>query len=211
MKRSKLSEEQVAYALRQAEAGPARREGCPRPRRNGGDLLHLEEALRALGCARGAARAAARGRKCALEAPGRRSDPRQAHVGGGPPAQKLTPTRRRELAGWFHGTFQIPIRRAGGLAQLSRTAWYRPGRAKGQTGRRLRIRELAHARPRFGYLRIWVLLRREGRLVNRKRVRRLYRLEGLQLRMRVRHRKHIALHRGPAPTPAGPKERWSMD
>jgi putative transposase len=29
--------------------------------------------------------------------------------------------------------------------------------------------------------------------------------------MRVRRRKHIALHRGPAPTPAGPTERWSMD
>ena len=76
---------------------------------------------------------------------------------------------------------------------------------------RLRIRDLAHARPRFGYQRIWVLLRREGWLVNRKRVRRLYRLEGLQLRMRVRRRKHIALHRGPAPIPAGPTERWSMD
>lgn len=75
----------------------------------------------------------------------------------------------------------------------------------------MRIRDLAHARPRFGSLRIWVLLRREGWLVNRKRVRRLYRLEGLQLRMRVRRRKHIALHRGAAPTPAGPTERWSMD
>ena len=76
---------------------------------------------------------------------------------------------------------------------------------------RLRIRELAHARPRFGAARIWVLLRREGWLVNRKRVRRLYRMEGLQLRMRVRRRKHIALHRGPAPAPTGPTERWSMD
>jgi putative transposase len=60
-------------------------------------------------------------------------------------------------------------------------------------------------------MRIWVLLRREGWPVNRKRVRRLYRLDGLQLRMRVRRRKHIALHRGPAPIPTGPTERWSMD
>ncbi len=34
---------------------------------------------------------------------------------------------------------------------------------------------------------------------------------GLQVSMRVRRRKHIALHRGPAPVPAGPTERWSMD
>ena len=56
-----------------------------------------------------------------------------------------------------------------------------------------------------------MLLRREGWVVNRKRVRRLYRLDGLQLRMRVRRRKYIALHRGPAPVPGGPTERWSMD
>src|SRR5262249_58287854 len=123
------------------------------------------------GGARGAARAAARGRKCALETSGRGPHARQAHAGGGAPAQKLTPTRRRELAGWFHGTFQITIRRACGLAQLSRTAWYRPSHAKDQTGLRLRIRELTHARPRFGHLRIWVLFRRGGWLVDRKRVR----------------------------------------
>jgi putative transposase len=58
---------------------------------------------------------------------------------------------------------------------------------------------------------MWVWLRREGWLVNRKRVRRLYRLEGLQLRMRVRRRKPIALHRGPAPVPVGSMERWRMD
>jgi putative transposase len=76
---------------------------------------------------------------------------------------------------------------------------------------RARIREIALMRPRFGFLRIWVLLRREGWRVNKKRVRRLYRLEGLQVRMRVRRRKHMALHRGQAPVPVGPIERWSMD
>jgi len=76
---------------------------------------------------------------------------------------------------------------------------------------RLRIRELAHARPRFGYERIHTLLRREGWVVNHKRVRRLYRLEGLQVRMRVRRRKHLALHRGPAPRATALGQRWSMD
>jgi putative transposase len=105
----------------------------------------------------------------------------------------------------------VSCARACRLAQFGRASWYRRSRAKDQSALRIRIRDLAQARPRFGYQRIWVLLRREGWLVNRKRVRRLYRLDGLQLRMRVRRRKHIALHRGPAPTPAGPTERWSMD
>jgi len=105
----------------------------------------------------------------------------------------------------------VKVQRACRLAQFSRTAWYRRSTARDQGPLRLRIRELAHARPRFGFTRIWVLLRREGWLVNKKRVRRLYRLEGLQLRMRVRRRKHIALHRGPAPQRVCPVERWSMD
>ena len=49
----------------------------------------------------------------------------------------------------------------------------------------MRIRELAHSRPRFGYERIHILLRREGWLVGQNRVHRLYQLEGLQVQERV--------------------------
>lgn len=73
------------------------------------------------------------------------------------------------------------------------------------------MREIAYARPRFGYLRIHVMLRREGWPVNKKRVHRWYRIEGLQLRMRVRRRKHMCLHRGPVPQAQRTHERWSMD
>lgn len=75
----------------------------------------------------------------------------------------------------------------------------------------MRIRDIAHQRPRFGYLRIHVMLRREGWPVNKKRVRRLYRLKGLQLRMRIRRRKHMCLHRGVPPQAQRTHERWSMD
>ena len=108
-------------------------------------------------------------------------------------------------------TFAVSCVRACHLAQFSRASWYRRSTRDDQAALRSRIRELAHARPRFGFTRIWVLLRREGWPVNKKRVRQLYRLDGLQLRMRVRRRRHIALPRGPAPTPAAPTERWSMD
>ena len=107
--------------------------------------------------------------------------------------------------------FQIAVGRACRLADFSRAAWYKPSRAKDQTALIMRIREIAMARPRFGYQRIHIVLRREGWLVNKKRVRRLYRLEGLQVRMRVRRRKHMALHRGSAPAPTGLHQRWSMD
>ena len=47
--------------------------------------------------------------------------------------------------------------------------------------------------------------------MNKKRVRRLYRLEGLQLRMRMRRCKHMCLHRGVVPQAQRTHERWSMD
>lgn len=105
----------------------------------------------------------------------------------------------------------MSVGRACRLANFSRTAWYQPLHPRDQTALRLRIRDIAYARPRFGYQRICVLLRREGWHVNRKRVRRLYRLDGLQVRMRMRRRKHMALHRGPAPIATGANQRWSMD
>jgi hypothetical protein len=76
--------------------------------------------------------------------------------------KSLSPSRRRDLVGWYQDTFGISVVRACALALFSRAAWCRPSRARDQTALRLRIKELAHARPRFRCLRIWVLLRREG-------------------------------------------------
>ncbi len=50
---------------------------------------------------------------------------------------------------------------------------------------RARINEIAAARVRYGYTRIHVLLRREGWVVNRKRVYRIYREEGLSMRIKT--------------------------
>ncbi len=58
-------------------------------------------------------------------------------------------------------------------------------------------------RPRFGYLRVHVMLRREGWAINKKRVWRLYRLDGLQLRMKIKRRKRISLQRGHVPPATG--------
>jgi putative transposase len=73
-----------------------------------------------------------------------------------------------------------------------------------------RLRELASERPRFGYRRLHVLLRREGQTVNRKRVYRLYKAAGLAVRRRTR-RKLRASRPMPSVVLVRPNERWSMD
>jgi putative transposase len=95
--------------------------------------------------------------------------------------------------------------------RMSRSLFSYCSRRASQDGLQQRLRELAHARPRYGYRRVHVLLRREGWPVNMKRVRRLYRLEGLQLRHRLRRRKHASIHRGIPPAASAAHERWSMD
>ncbi len=75
---------------------------------------------------------------------------------------------------------------------------------------RRRLRELAAERPRFGYRRLRVLLRREGDRVNHKRVHPLYRAEGLVVRRRPR--KRVAVGRGAPPTVGSrPNDRWCLD
>jgi putative transposase len=74
----------------------------------------------------------------------------------------------------------------------------------------MRLRDLAAARVRYGYRRLHVLLRREGWRVNHKRVYRLYRLEGLGLRRKLR-RKRVSPVRVVLPAATQPNERWSMD
>ena len=56
----------------------------------------------------------------------------------------------------------------------------------------LRIRDLAATRTRYGYFRIYILLRREGWIVNHKRV---YRDDGLSLRLKRPRRNVSAAHR----------------
>lgn len=76
---------------------------------------------------------------------------------------------------------------------------------------RLRIHDLAATRMRYGYFRIYILLRREGWLVNHKRVYRRYREDGLSLRLRRPRRNVSAANRERQPAAAAANEMWSID
>jgi len=75
---------------------------------------------------------------------------------------------------------------------------------------RARLRELAAIRRRFGYRRLQLMLRREGTVVNHKKLRRLYREERLQVRRRGGRKRALGT-RAPLALPQGPNQRWSLD
>lgn len=103
----------------------------------------------------------------------------------------------------------ISERRACQYTGFARSSQRYRTRRPSRTELRDRLNTLAILRPRWGYRRLYRLLRREGIVVNRKLVQRVYREEGLQVRRRKR--KRVAVLRVPLPTPHGPNERWSMD
>src|SRR4029450_13637076 len=77
-------------------------------------------------------------------------------------------------------------------------------------GLRQRMREVAQQRRRFGYRRLHVLLRREGYLINHKKLFRLYREEKLAVRRRGGRKRAIGT-RAPMLVPLRPDQRWSLD
>jgi putative transposase len=122
----------------------------------------------------------------------------------------VKPRLRRELAEWAQLAHQMSQRRVAGLIPVERgTLRYQHHRDR-QEALRVRLRELAGSRVRYGYRRLTVLLRREGWQVNAKRIYRLYTEEGLIVRTKRRkeraQRQRIA--QGLATRPNG---RWSMD
>jgi len=121
----------------------------------------------------------------------------------------VTVAARRAAVAQLRGRAGVSERRACRLVRQWRSVERYRSRRPEPAGLRERLRALAEQRPRFGYRRLHVLLRREGFAVNRKRVHRIYRAEGLAVRRR--RRKRVAVPRQPMPTPNQVNERWSMD
>ena len=122
----------------------------------------------------------------------------------------MTPARRRAAVVYAQERFALSERRACRLVNTARsTVRYRSQRRDDAALRR-RLRELAEQRPRFGYRRLQVLLRREGIVVNHKRVERLYRAEGLAVRRRCR-KAVVRVLRGRPALPRRAHEQWALD
>ena len=120
------------------------------------------------------------------------------------------PIARREVVGWLR-TRGTSLRRACRIIGLSTATWRYQRRASA-TNVTVLTRLHAHAavRARFGYRRLHILLEREGLVVNHKRVHRIYREAGLQVRRRRRKRLTQA-DRAPLAVPSRRRERWSME
>jgi putative transposase len=120
------------------------------------------------------------------------------------------PAVKREAVAHLRAALGLSERRACDIVAIDRaTVRYAPKRPA-DAKLRERLRDLANARRRFGYRRLFVLLRQEGERSSKNRIYRLYREEGLTVRKRRARRRAVGT-RAPILVEAKPNARWSLD
>jgi putative transposase len=122
----------------------------------------------------------------------------------------VTPAAKREAVAHVRSAFELSERRACRIIGCVRMTVRYCSRRPWDIELRERLRALAHERRRFGYRRLHVLLRREGFIVNHKRLFRIYREERLMVRRRSGRKRALGT-RTPMLVPQWPNDRWSLD
>ena len=122
----------------------------------------------------------------------------------------VAPAVKREAVAHLRSLLGLSERRACRIAGADRKMVRYQAQRAPDTELRGRLRELANDRRRFGYRRLFVLLRREGEPSGINRIYRLYREEGLTVRKRKARRKAVGT-RAPILVEARANARWSLD
>lgn len=109
------------------------------------------------------------------------------------------------MVSYWHDTYRASERRACRVARIAISTFRYESVLEPRTALRLRIREIAQTRVRYGYRKIPVLLNREGWKVGKKLMYRLYKEEGLTLRHKPRRKRRAAMHPHERFRPTAPK------
>jgi putative transposase len=124
----------------------------------------------------------------------------------------VKPSRRGPVVEHLASRYQVGERHACQVLCVARATYRYRSHCDPRTELRMRIREIALARVRYGYRKIRVLLNREGWDVGKYLVYRLYKEEGLSLRKKKPHGKRKAVrHRSERFTATAPNQAWSID
>ncbi|EIY4973471.1 IS3 family transposase [Klebsiella sp. JB_Kp018] len=192
MKKTRYTEEQIAFAMKQAETGTRVGEVCRKMGISEATFYNWKKKFAGLGVTE-------LRRLRQLEDENQRLKKLVADLSLDKEMLQevlkpkvLRPAQKRQAVHFLREAYRISVRRD-------------------ERAITLRIREIAETRIRYGCPRIHIQLRREGWPVNHKKTHRIYCLEGLNLR-KERPRRHVsAAHRQQRPVLTGVDQCWSMD
>ena len=210
MKRKRYSEDQIIQILKEAERGLPVAELGSQVWSERADGLSVEIEVRRSGGQRvEATQATGGGKPTTQEDRGRAgagySDAQGCHL-----KKLVKPAARRKVVRHLSQSFRVSLRRACGLIELNRSSYYYESQPANDQELRRALRRWAFRHRRWGYETLTELLRREGWRDNHKRIYRVYREEGLQVRRRKR--KRVARWRGERlEAPQSRNEIWAMD
>ena len=210
MRKSRFNEQHIIGILKESEAGMPTAELCRKhgiasqtlyrwKGKYGGMEVSEAKRLRAL-----------EEENRVVEAHGGRTASGQARVAGGGYKKMVSPQLRRQAVVVMRSEVAVSERRACGLIQIYRRT-YRYAPRPEDPRLRVRLRELAAERRRFGYRRLTRMLVREGWKANHKRVYRLYVEEKLSLRRKRGRRRRAGSRLVLPPRPTQPDHLWTMD
>ena len=152
----------------------------------------MEEAVRRARDRRATTASDPRGGEREAQAAGRRPESGQENAAGRALKKTLRPAVQRVLVREVQVAYRESRTSSLSRARVFPNDYRYRSRRNPRAELRVRIRDLAASRVQFGYPRLWVLLRREGSLVNKKLVYRLYCEEGLgSRRKKPRRRKSV--------------------
>jgi len=112
---------------------------------------------------------------------------------------------------WMVEQFSVSVNRACECVALCRSMFYYKSHRRDDSLLRMRIKEIAKTRVRYGFWRIYILMKREGFSDNHKRMYRIYREEGLNLRSKRPRRNRAGAHRLERVQNEQINKVWSMD
>ena len=123
----------------------------------------------------------------------------------------MKPVRRREVVRHYQDVFALSERRACRAMGFGWASHRYQSHRDPAVELRIRLKELAERRVRYGHRRLYIVLQREGYRINHKRTYRLYSEEGLSIRTKSPKRRRACRYRSGRSEAETMNDLWAMD